>query len=155
MKDPEASVNRREFVKLAVGGALAVAAGVSGTGVTVEAQRGSAPGPDAAERDLALLAIDAARSAGATYADARIVRVLSEAIRTRERQITNVTKSESYGIGVRAFVGGSWGFSATREVTRDAAVRAAREAVAIAAANDRVAPNTTTLAPIGKVPDGR
>ena len=42
-----------------------IAAGVSGAGITAEAQGTSAPGPDAAERDLALLAIDAARSAGA------------------------------------------------------------------------------------------
>jgi len=153
MRDDEPGVDRREFVKLAAGSALAVAAGLSS--VEVEAQRNTAPGPDAVERDLALLALDAARSAGAVYADARIIRVLSEAIETRERQITNVTKSESYGIGVRAFVGGSWGFAATRDVTRDAVVRAAREAVAIAVASDRAAPGTTRLAPVKKVPDGR
>src|SRR6185503_9424362 len=68
---------------------------------------------------------------------------------------TNVAKSESYGIGVRAFVGGSWGFAATRELTRDAVAAVARDAVAIAAANDRVAPSTTRLAPAAKVPDGR
>jgi TldD protein len=155
MSHSESSVNRREFVKLAVGGAVAVAAGLSTADRVVEAQRNTAPGPDAAERDLALLALDTAKSEGAFYADARIVRVLSEQISTRERQITNVSKSESYGIGVRAFVGGSWGFAATREVTRDAVVRTAREAVAIAAANDRVAPGRTTLAPVQKVPDGR
>jgi TldD protein len=132
-----------------------VAAGLSSADGVVEAQRRTAPGPDASERDLALLALDAARSAGAVYADARVIRVLSESINTRERQITNVTKSESYGIGVRAFVGGSWGFSATSDLTRDAVAKAAREAVAIATANDRVAPAATRLAPVPKVPDGR
>src|SRR4030095_12474032 len=82
-------------------------------------------------------------------------RVSPGSFRPAERQITTVTKSESYGIGVRAFVGGSWGFSATRDLTRDAVARSAREAVAIAVANDRVAPNAARLAPIGKVPDGR
>jgi TldD protein len=132
MADDQTGVNRREFVKLAAGGAVAVAAGLSSADGVVEAQRRTAPGPDASERDLALLALDAARSAGAVYADARVIRVLSESINTRERQITNVTKSESYGIGVRAFVGGSWGFSATSDLTRDAVAKAAREAVAIA-----------------------
>ena len=155
MGEPESAVNRRDFVKLAVGGALAVATGLSTAEQAVEAQRNAAPGPDAAERDFALLALDAARSAGAVYADVRIIRVLTEGLETRERQITSVSKSESYGIGVRAFVGGAWGFAATRDVVRDAVVRAARQAVAIAAANDRVALAKTTLAPVEKVPDGR
>ena len=47
-----------------------------------------------------LLALDAARSAGASYADARIMRGNIESITTRERQITGVSKTETYGIGV-------------------------------------------------------
>jgi TldD protein len=149
-------MDRRAFVKLVGGaGAAAAAALTDFGGAVVEAQQNVAPGPDAAERDLALAALDAARSAGAVYADVRIIRTLSESLGTRERQITNVGKSESYGIGIRAFVGGSWGFSATRDLTRDAVTAAARESVAIAAANDRVAPNRITLAPVAKVPDGR
>ena len=81
-------------------------------------QTPAAPGPDAAERDLVLLALDAARSAGASYADARIMRGNIESITTRERQITGVSKTETYGIGVRARVGGSWGFAATRDLTK-------------------------------------
>ena len=155
MRDERPPVNRREFVKM-VGGAAALAAGLSDFGnAGLEAQTVTAPGPDASERELALAALDAARSVGALYADVRIVRALSESIGTRERQITNVNKSESYGIGIRAFVGGSWGFAATRDLSRDAVTRSAREAVATAAANDRVAPNRITLAPVDKVPDGR
>jgi TldD protein len=85
----------------------------------------------------------------------RIVRLLSESLATRERQITNVSKSDSYGIGVRAFVGGSWGFAATNDLTRAAVTTAAREATTIAAANDRIASSVLTLAPVDKVPDGR
>jgi TldD protein len=154
MTDGAAGVNRRDFVKLA-GGALVLAAGLTDAPGVAAQRTPPAPGPDAAERDLALAALDAARSAGAAYADARVIRLLSETIGTRERQITNVTKGESYGIGVRAFVGGSWGFAATRDLTRDAVAAAAREAVAIAAANDRVAPSPVRLAPVPKVADGR
>ena len=50
-----------------------------------------------------------------------------EAISTRERQITDVSKTETYGIGVRARVGGSWGFAATRDLSKDAVARTARE----------------------------
>jgi len=154
--DDGANLNRREFVKLvgSAGAAAAVALSDVGT-VDLNAQRSVAPEPDAAERDLALAALDAARSSGARYADVRIVRLLSESLATRERQITNVSKSDSYGIGVRAFVGGSWGFAATNDLTRDAVIKAAREATSIATANDRVAPSAMTLAPVDKVPDGR
>ena len=78
----DSTIGRRDFVKLAGGATLALGF----------AQAPTAPGPDAAERDLVLLALDAAKSAGASYADARITHGLFEAVGTRERQITNVTQ---------------------------------------------------------------
>jgi TldD protein len=78
-----------------------------------------------------------------------------ENVYTRERQITGVSASESYGIGIRALVGGSWGFAATGNVTRESVVAAAREAAAIARANDRINPVETLLAPVQPVADGR
>jgi TldD protein len=50
-------------------------------------------------------------------------------------------------------VGGSWGFAATQIFTRDAVANIAREAVAIARANNDVAPSTTVLAPVDIFPD--
>jgi len=160
------SLDRREFVTL-VGGA-GVAAGLAPSLHALDLEtsparqprtappaKAVAPGPDAAERELALLALDAATAAGASYADVRISRRHFESLSTRERQITDVSRSESFGVGVRALVGGSWGFAATRDVDRDGVVRAGREATATAAANDRVAPNRIVLAPVPKVPDGR
>ena len=129
-------------------------AGVAAIATTLP-QTPQAPGPDTAERDLVLLALDAARSAGAAYADARITRGQFEGVNTREQQITGVSKSETYGIGVRALVGGSWGFAATRSLTKDAVAAAAREAVAIARGNDKIAPVQLTLPPVRRVPDGR
>ncbi len=151
------SIGRREFVKIAgaTGAVLAVGAGSFACQPGAAPISGNGPAPDPAERELALLALDEAQGAGASYADVRISRHWNESINTREQQITNVSKRDSYGIGVRALVGGSWGFSATRDVSRDAVVAAAREAVAIAAANDRIAPSETVLAPVDAVPDGR
>src|SRR4030095_1748853 len=158
MKDDETTtpIGRREFVRLA---------GLAGAGVALTQggriepllafQQSSAPGPDAAEKELVLRAIDAAKSAGATYADARITRLTSESVTTREQQLTGVNRGETYGIGIRALVGGSWGFAATRDLTNDAITRTAREAVAIGAANDKVNPVKTPLAPVKKVADGR
>ena len=140
------TIDRRDFVKMAGSAAVLAATGWP--------QR-EAPGPDAAEKELVLLALDAVRSAGAAYADARVMQGLYETVNTRERQITNVNKSETYGIGIRALVGGSWGFAATRDLSRDAVVRTAKEAAAIASANDKINPVKTALAPVTKVPDGR
>ena len=85
----------------------------------------------------------------------RLIRGNWQSVNTRERQITGVSYSESYGIGVRALVGGSWGFSATDDLRRESIVRTAREAATIAAGNDRVNPVETVLAPVEKVEDGR
>src|SRR5262245_2516596 len=146
-------IDRREFVKLAGSAGAVLATG--GWPPVLAFQQSEAPGPDAAERDLVLLALDAVRSTGASYADVRIQRGLFEGINTRERQITAVNKSETYGIGIRALVGGSWGFAATRDLARESATRTARQAAAIAAANDKINPVKTTLAPVKRVPDGR
>jgi TldD protein len=150
-------IGRREFVQLAglAGAGLAVTRAGGLEPLLAFQQSAAAPGPDAAEKELVLRAIDAARSAGAAYADARITRLTTESISAREEQLTGVNRGESYGIGIRALVGGSWGFAATRDLTNDAVTRAAREAVAVGAANDKVNPVKTPLAPVKKIADGR
>ncbi|MEO2196249.1 MAG: DNA gyrase modulator [bacterium] len=150
-------VDRRQSVKTAGVASAVLATGWTTWGCAAPAPSTdqTLPGPDPAERDLALYALDEAQSAGAKYADSRVSRHWTESVSAREDRITGVSKSESYGIGVRALVSGSWGFTATRELTREAVARAARDAVAIARANDDVAPAETTLAPVAAVPDGR
>ena len=145
-------LDRRDFIRLTGYGSL-LAAGVSFPSCAPPSE--DLPGPDPAEKELALLALDEAMSAGARYADVRISRHFFEAINTREEQITGVTKSDSYGIGIRSLVGGSWGFAATRDLSRDAVAASAREATAIASANNEVAPSQITLADVDVVPDGR
>ena len=85
-------LDRREFVKIA--GAAGVAAAATGWDAALSGQTSAAPGPDAAERDLVLLALDAVRAAGASYADARIMHGLIETVATREQQITGAGKAE-------------------------------------------------------------
>ena len=139
--------SRRQFLKT---GALGLALSASGFGC---ARDPLVSVGDPFERELALLALDEATKAGATYADVRVSRHWFESVRTREQQITGVNFTESYGIGIRTLVGGSWGFSGTRELTNEAVARAAREATAIAAANDRIAPQKTELAPVDVYPN--
>jgi TldD protein len=88
-----------------------------------------------AKKELADVALNAARSKGATYADVRIGRYLNQAIITREHKVINVANTESYGVGIRVIVNGCWGFAATNEVSRDGVAKTAARAVAVAKAN--------------------
>jgi len=106
------------------------------------------PAVDPAVRELLLLALDAARGSGAAYADARVERIRRQSISTREHQITGASESETRGLGVRAFVDGSWGFAATQELEREPVARAARLATSLAAANARIQKADVTLAPV-------
>lgn len=139
--------NRRDFVKT---GAAAAAAVIAGPRILTAAPPrivAAAPG-DSASEELALEAINAARAAGAQYADARIGRYRRQSLNTRERQITGVNDAETYGIGVRTLVDGAWGFAATAQVTREGVVRCAREAVGLSRAAKRSQRRPVELAPV-------
>ena len=89
----------------------------------------------AATKAVMMAAINAAKMAGATYADVRVSRQRQNFVFTREQQIQNVVDTDTLGVGVRALVDGTWGFAATRALTPDGAAAAAREAVGIAKAS--------------------
>jgi len=141
------SPTRRDFLKTSV----ATAATVAAYGPHVIDAFAQAPAADAAALEIANEALDAARKAGATYADARIGRYRRQSISTRERQVLNVSDNESYGLGVRTLVDGSWGFAATGTMTRAAAQRAAADAAAMSRAARIVRKHRVELAPVDKV----
>ena len=97
--------------------------------------------------ELMAAALGAARAAGATYADVRIGRYRSQNIGTRERQITNVSDSESYGMGIRTIVNGAWGFASTSNMTPDGVAKVAREAARLSRAASGVQKRRIELAP--------
>ncbi|TFG66994.1 MAG: TldD/PmbA family protein [Gemmatimonadales bacterium] len=107
-----------------------------------------APGIDPMLKELLLAAIDAATSAGAQYVDARVELNLGQSVRTREDHVQGISDSASEGIGVRAFVDGSWGFAATRELSKDAVTRVAKVAAEVARANAAVQRAPVRLAPV-------
>ena len=137
--------NRRDFLKTA-----AAATAVAGLGSCASAGTVGAPPPpsDSFINDIALEGLNAARAAGASYADTRIGRYRSQFVGTRERQVTAVSDSESFGVGVRALVDGSWGFAGTREMTRAGVQQAAREAVRLARAARTVQRQRVELSPV-------
>jgi TldD protein len=102
---------------------------------------------NAATEDVLARALDAAKKAGATYADARIVRRRTERISTREDHVVSVSSSETYGIGVRVIAQGVWGFASSALVHGPAAEEAARTAVAIARASRPALKHPVVLAP--------
>jgi TldD protein len=99
-------------------------------------------------------ALDAARSAGAEYADVRISRNRRQSISTRERRVQGLSDTETFGFGVRVLVNGAWGFAASRELTRDEVARVARQAVAQAKANRAALLRPAVLAPVSPTPNG-
>jgi TldD protein len=106
------------------------------------------PGLDVAvKKQLADIALNAARSKGATYADVRIARYLNQNVATRENQVQNVSNTETFGMGIRVIANGSWGFAATSDVTPDSIAAAAALAVQIAKENSRLQKTPVQLAP--------
>src|SRR5688572_17402447 len=126
---------RRDFIVTGATIASAVAASRAlGQPIEIEQPPNPAPQGTAFAEELALEALNAAKSAGASYADARVGRYRRQQISTRDRSISGVSDSESFGVGVRTLVNGSWGFAATSEVTKDGVAKAAREAARLARA---------------------
>ena len=105
-------------------------------------------------KELALLALDAARSAGATYADIRFTRNRTQSLFTREQRVQGLVDNETMGFGVRALVSGAWGFAASREMSRDEVARVARQAAQQAKANSVTVVRPVVLAPVSATPNG-
>ena len=92
---------------------------------------------------LAMKALDAARAAGAIYADVRLTRTMSDDMLASWDADTWGSQSLQYlGLGVRALVNGYWGFAGTPYWTPEEAVRVAASAVAQATTNAKGPPRS-------------
>jgi TldD protein len=100
----------------------------------------------AIKKTLADIALNAARSKGASYTDVRIGRYRNQFILTREDKVLNTVDNESYGIGIRVIAGGCWGFAATDRLDHDGIAQAAELAVSIARENARLQKEPVQLA---------
>ncbi|UCG87329.1 MAG: TldD/PmbA family protein [Gemmatimonadota bacterium] len=142
---------RRDFIKNT--SLAAAAASVSAHGKPLASPLSVVGQSDSSLKELCLLALDAARTAGAPYADVRIVNVRDQLVKTRENRVTTLSDNETFGVGVRALMGGAWGFAATQHVTREECQRVASQAVAEAAANNRADLSPIELATVDAYPD--
>jgi len=142
-------MKRRNFVQLAGmgAGALMVPSMMLGNDIPTEALL--EPGMDVLlKKQLADVALNTAKSMGATYADARIGRYLNQFVFTREAKVQNIVSTESFGIGVRVIANGTWGFASTNDVTDAGIKKATQQAVAIAKANSKIQKEPVVLAPV-------
>jgi TldD protein len=92
-------------------------------------------------------AIEAAKRAGATYADARVVLTETESWSVSGREVSSPSRSYDFGIGVRVIAGGAWGFAASWEVTEESAAALGKRAVEIARAGAILRSRPVELAP--------
>ncbi len=97
--------------------------------------------------DIARQAVEAALAAGATYADARVMEIRTEAMSARNGVVEALDREERAGVGVRALIGSSWGFFAVPDVGSKAARRAGEQAAAVARASTLVAGADLGLVP--------
>jgi TldD protein len=152
------SRSRRDFVKLAT---TAAAASVVWPGrVVLDARR---PIRDAfgGERlappveALAAAALDAARAAGASFADVRVDRQIRQSLGITNTSGDTISYEEIVGVGVRVIANGQWGFIGVGAPTVDTAADAGRRAVHQAQVNAKRRKTSVALAPAATVRDGR
>ena len=141
-------MNRRDFMQLAGMGAGAMLLPISAFSNPVDPARMLDPLMDAQQKkQLADIALNTAKSLGATYADVRIGRYLNQFVITREKKVQNIVNTESFGIGIRVIVNGTWGFAASNSVTPDGIKKTAERAAVIAKANSKFQKEPVKLAP--------
>jgi TldD protein len=136
---------RRDFLKTA---GLACATAVLPAEI-FEAEASAAAAID--KNQLADAAVSLATKRGASYADIRINRYRNESVSTREERVLNVSRTQSFGFGVRVLVKGAWGFAASHLVTEESVRRVTAQAVEIALANAAYQRKPVELVPAAKV----
>ena len=159
------STSRRSFLR--VGGA---GLGVAGLGWPSFAragppQRTPAPVKPPSSGDLGALAqspllddarlaeraVAAARKAGASYADARLVAWRREHVSVRDGHIEGVRRSSEYGLGLRVIADGAWGFAGTWRLDDKSIDALAKQAVAAAKTMAKLMITPVELAPLAAI----
>ncbi len=83
-------------------------------------------------RELADAALQRAAELGAQHADFRAERIRGQRIGLSDGNLETQFDSDDLGLAVRVVVDGTWGFASAVDLTREAAARAAAEAIDVA-----------------------
>ncbi len=141
-------MKRRDFIYLTgMGTAATMLPGIPIFGNPISPEQALERIDPALKKQMADVALNAARSKGASYTDVRIGRYLNQFVVTREDKVQNIVNTESYGMGIRVIANGAWGFAATDKLDKDSIARAAELAVATAKENSRLLSEPVRLAP--------
>ncbi len=141
-------MKRRDFLYLSgLGAGAAMLQGVPVLGNLVSQEQALTPVDTALKKELADVALNTAKSQGASYADVRIGRYLNQSLATREKRVQSISNTESYGMGIRVIANGSWGFAALNNLDKDSIAKAATSAVRIAKVNSKLLTEPVQLAP--------
>ncbi len=104
--------------------------------------------------NVAERALDTASARGAEYADVRFEVERAERIEVRNGVVATLADATSTGYGIRALVGGAWGFSASSDLSDAGIDAAASRAVAIARASAGIARRRVGAPPPQAYTDG-
>jgi len=86
-------------------------------------------------KELLHHALEAARGAGADWADVRVVRTRRQVVRVRNGALGSFADDEETGFGVRVLAGGAWGFASSPRIDKEELAAQAVLAVRIARAS--------------------
>jgi TldD protein len=138
-------MKRRDFIHLTGMGLGATALPAFGRNIHIEDVL--TPVDTALKKKMADVALNTAKSKGASYADVRIGRYLNQFVSVSEKRVNGVANTESYGMGIRVLANGCWGFAATDNLTTDSIAKTAALAVQIAKVNSKLMDEPVVLAP--------
>ncbi|MCC9169025.1 TldD/PmbA family protein [Pontibacter harenae] len=141
-------MKRRDFLHLTgLGVGASMLASIPLLGNDIPFEDALTPVDTVLKKQLADVALNAARANGASYADVRIGRYLNQFITTRENKVENISNTESFGVGIRVLVNGCWGFVATDNLDKENVAKAAKQAVTLAKVNSKLMDEPVQLAP--------
>ena len=106
-------------------------------------------------RAIAMAALEAAKGAGARYADIRVASGTTRTTILFDRQVSTQAIEGQLNFGVRVLVNGAWGFASSTIVTEEEAARVAQLAVRQSSLNPWGKTRTLELAPAPVVADGQ
>jgi TldD protein len=138
--------SRRDFLKTSAAAAAGAAVGPRILSAGPALASASAPG-DPAIRALMQVALDVAKSGGASYSDVRVSARRQQNVGTRDAIVTGVGDVDTFGLGVRTLVDGAWGFAATSTLTKDSIATVTRLALEQSKANRASQLRPVVLAP--------
>ncbi|MEB4209446.1 TldD/PmbA family protein [Mycobacterium sp. 94-17] len=102
---------------------------------------------DLPRHELADAALSAAKAAGATHADLRVHRIITEIVQLRDGELETAVINREIGLAVRVIVDGTWGFASHAELAPSVAAETARRAVHVATTLAALSSERVELAP--------